>query len=681
MSVIVGWETPLEINNIFSASNYGNATLFVPKGTKAAYEAAAVWQDFGAIFEGDLPQENVELTDASAIDNVIYMEPIEATKGREATVSLRMKNTASIRGFQFDMQLPLGVTVKKDGNDRFVCSLNDKRLPSGSAHTLTVSEQQDGAIRFLCGSQYDETFTGTDGEILTVRLCLDEHMLDGQYPIVLKDVKLTETNINNYYETATVQTAMTVIAYTPGDISGDGEIDVSDYIGVANYIMGDTPTGFVAAAADVNKDQKVDVSDYIGIANMILYNNIYGQTVSAARSMGRRRVNTDVSTLDNVIYISPFEAASNGETQVSIRMKNTVGIRGFQFDLYLPDGMTAVKDGNNRFVSSLSNGRKPAGDQHTLTLSEQPDGAIRFLCGSQYDETFTGNDGEIATLTISIDAGVEAQDYPIYLRNMKLTETDINNFYTTNEIETSVTVTGPADGRVVLRETATSLPVVDETEEVDVVVYRTLKAGEWSTICLPFDMDENQLKEVFGNDVQLAKYSNYTATKTGSDVTGLTLNFTTVDLTDDGFEANVPYVIRPSKTEDITSFEMTTCIIPDDVKAGSNKKGWFYGTYAAETVVPEHSLFLSGNKFYYSTGLTKMKAFRAYLLLPEHLADAASAASRIRMSYDDETTSVKELKSSRIEGLKSCYNLKGQRVEAPVKKGLYIRDGKKLVIK
>ena len=432
-SVIVGWETPLEINNIFNAYNYNNATLYVPKGTKAAYEAAAVWQDFGTIFEGDLPQENVELTDASAIDNVIYMDPIEVTKGKEVIVSLKMKNTAGIRGFQFDMQLPFGVTVKKDENDRFVSSLNDKRLPSGSAHTLTVSEQQDGSIRFLCGSQQDETFTGADGEILTVRLCIDEHMLDGQYPVVLKNVKLTETNINNYYETATVQTAMTVIAYTPGDISGDGVIDVSDYIGVANYIMGNTPAGFVAAAADVNKDQKVDVSDYIGIANMILYNNIYGKTVNESRGMGRRRANTDVSTLDNVIYISPFEAVSNGETQVSIRMKNTVGIRGFQFDLYLPEGMTAVKDGNNRFVSSLSNGRKPAGDQHTLTLSKQQNGAIRFLCGSQYDETFTGNDGEIATLTINIDASVAVGDYPVYLRNMKLTETDISKFYTTDD--------------------------------------------------------------------------------------------------------------------------------------------------------------------------------------------------------------------------------------------------------
>ncbi len=62
-----------------------------------------------------------------------------------------------------------------------------------------------------------------------------------------------------------------------GDISGDGVVDVSDYIGVANYILGSAPEGFNASAADVNKDGFIDVSDYIGIANIILTGNINGK--------------------------------------------------------------------------------------------------------------------------------------------------------------------------------------------------------------------------------------------------------------------------------------------------------------------------------------------------------------------------------------------------------------------
>jgi hypothetical protein len=62
-----------------------------------------------------------------------------------------------------------------------------------------------------------------------------------------------------------------------GDATGDGVVDVSDYIGIANYILGNAPAGFNEKAADVNGDGIVDVSDYIGVANIILYGNAKGK--------------------------------------------------------------------------------------------------------------------------------------------------------------------------------------------------------------------------------------------------------------------------------------------------------------------------------------------------------------------------------------------------------------------
>ena len=121
-------------------------------------------------------------------------------------------------------------------------------------------------------------------------------------------------------------------------------------------------------------------------------------------------------------------------------MKNTAEIRGFQFDLYLPEGMTVAKSSKGRIQGSLSADRLPDEDEHELTFSEQPDGAVRFLCGSQYDETFTGNSGEIATLRVNVDESVAEGDYPILLKAMKLTESDIRNFYTADEIATTVTL-------------------------------------------------------------------------------------------------------------------------------------------------------------------------------------------------------------------------------------------------
>ncbi len=155
--------------------------------------------------------------------------------------------------------------------------------------------------------------------------------------------------------------------------------------------------------------------------------------------------NTDLSLIDNVIYITPFSAEAGSEIIVSFSMKNSAEIRGFQFDLYLPEGITVVKSAKERVQGSLSASRLPDEDEHDLTFSEQPDGAIRILCSSQYDETFTGNDGEIITLNVKVDSEMEAGDYPIYLRNMKLTETDISKYYEHSQIETTVTI-GSATG-------------------------------------------------------------------------------------------------------------------------------------------------------------------------------------------------------------------------------------------
>ena len=220
-------------------------------------------------------------TDISTMNNVIYLNKVEANADSQVNLSIRMKNNVGIRGFQFDMYLPEGVTVVKSTKGKIVSSLSDGRLPEGDEHTLTLNEQSDGAIRFLCGSLYNETFIGNDGEIATISVKLAEDMKDGDYPIILRNMKLTETDINNFYQTDYVKSTLTVKSYTVGDINNDQKIDVSDYIGIANHILGNTPEGFVQKAADVNEDGLVDVSDYIGVANIILTGSIYGGTANA----------------------------------------------------------------------------------------------------------------------------------------------------------------------------------------------------------------------------------------------------------------------------------------------------------------------------------------------------------------------------------------------------------------
>lgn len=78
-----------------------------------------------------------------------------------------------------------------------------------------------------------------------------------------------------YLDDAELSAFMNLEGNTPlmGDVNGDGMVNVTDIIGIVNYILNTPPTTFVAGAADVNEDGIINVTDIIAIVNSILTNN------------------------------------------------------------------------------------------------------------------------------------------------------------------------------------------------------------------------------------------------------------------------------------------------------------------------------------------------------------------------------------------------------------------------
>ena len=253
--------------------------------------------------------------------------------------------------------------------------------------------------------------------------------------------------------------------------------------------------------------------------------------------------------------------------------------------------------------------------------------------------------------------------------------------------------------RVILDENSTIVPLATD-EEVDILVKRTVKAGQWSTICQPFDMTEEQVHAAFGDDVQIAELDIYDEAYTLNDDGTITVFFTDADLSE-GLYANWPYIIRT--TGDISQFEVHARLTPAEEEAvaeyetgkGKNKKtiGSFTGTLHAGAVIPSECLFLSGNKFWYSTGKTVSKAFRAWFWFEDVLEDLDGAEARIFLSFDGggETTGIgatlNEKGKMRNE---KVYDLQGRRMAwragtgpapAGLRKGIYVKEGKKVIIK
>ena len=275
-------------NNQLTALKAGTTTV---TATQAGNDSYKPFTKTFTLTVNEMPVVADPDTDISQLDNVIYVPNTELKAGAQNfTISINMKNSALIRGFQFDLYLPDGVTVAKSSKGKILASLNPNRLPEDDEHTLTMQERADGSITFLCGSQYPEDFIGNEGELISLTVNVAETMEDGEYPIVLQNMELTETDINKYYDHSRIKSTLTISSYMLGDINDDGIVNVRDYIGVANHILGNTPEGFIEKAGDVNEDGTINVRDYIGIANIILTGSIYGSTTPATMATRRQDV-------------------------------------------------------------------------------------------------------------------------------------------------------------------------------------------------------------------------------------------------------------------------------------------------------------------------------------------------------------------------------------------------------
>ena len=104
----------------------------------------------------------------------------------------------------------------------------------------------------------------------------------------------------------------------------------------------------------------------------------------------------------------------------------------------------------------------------------------------------------------------------------------------------------------------------------------------------------------------------------------------------------------------------------------------FVGNYIGDFAVPDKCLFLDENKFWYSDGTNKMKGYRAYFNFYDVLPAAEEAATRILIHNDSGTTTIED--SQRLADDGGYYDLRGRRVMRPAK-GLYVRDGKKTIVR
>jgi hypothetical protein len=133
------------------------------------------------------------------------------------------------------------------------------------------------------------------------------------------------------------------------------------------------------------------------------------------------------------------------------------------------------------------------------------------------------------------------------------------------------------------------------------------------------------------------------------------------------------------------TFADGSTVFDDGSDANNENDNLMLGTTAptyVTTVKGDYTNFgLKGNELL-PINMGVIPTGKAYLPVPTSIAESLSADARLTFVFeDDETTGISTMNNVQCTMNNEVYNLKGQRVEKPVKGQLYIVNGKKVVIK
>jgi len=199
---------------------------------------------------------------------------------------------------------------------------------------------------------------------------------------------------------------------------------------------------------------------------------------------------------------------------------------------------------------------------------------------------------------------------------------------------------------------------------VDVETRRTLRAGIWNTLCLPFDVTLDVLNRAFGEaqDVTMTRYSSY-----ADDV----MTFSSVD-NNAMISAGVPFLLKINKNVVNPTFRAVTIgtAEPQIVTFGDVT---FQGVFGRTVLNTDGSdLFIGTDNCLYqpAAGTNVMGGLRAYIQRTNN--------ARISLAVDDETVAVEGV-GPNVTRPVVVYTLQGQRTTA-ARRGVYVAGGKKMVV-
>ena len=277
----------------------------------------------------------------------------------------------------------------------------------------------------------DEEVIQAQSDLDKVKQQIDEKMATVN-PYVIEEINTLVADAEQ--KAAALATLAEEKTYVPGDIDGDGTVNVLDLSLIRDLVSGKKDAEELeenqAKAADMDKDGEYTVADLVQINNIYVFGNKYGQNVAAAKAAmkadvepGGMSMQMDTDNMDVMLNSSTGYAALQmdvvlpagvnirevdfaGESKNVMVTANVFENGSYRIVLYTVDGSNML-NGENRLLNlklagegtgvvSIDNiiASTGAGMRHNL---DAVSGAYTIVTGIEAVETTEGNSSVFGT--------------------------------------------------------------------------------------------------------------------------------------------------------------------------------------------------------------------------------------------------------------------------------------------
>ena len=430
-----------EVNALTGISK-SNCTLTIPKGSLARYQAAGQWKDFTKIVE------------ANNSVNMLILPDLYAYVAKQALLNVGLANDDAITGVQFNLTLPVGITVADNDKGKLMLSKTER----DEDHTLNGSKNANGSYTILLFSNDSEEIMGNAGDIIGITLNVSKTLAEGNYEIKLSDIVLSTTNAKKI--NLEDITSILSVSVMNGDVNDDGDVDVVDVTAVANYILGQQPASFVVKAADADYDGVIDVNDIVSIANIILY----GNTTGASNVKRKAKSSTIMEANNDGIFVNNLTMQKGETGTLDFELVNIdYAYSGVQFEIQLPEGLSFAL--NNKGKVKVTKGDRLEDEEFMLSVAPQGENRYKVLGYYSDASSIPEHGGVLFSLSLVTDENAPSGDASCNVTDVVLSTPDAQKIKPANKTFT-VTIVDPSGINTITMDDGTEM-VIKETYDIN----------------------------------------------------------------------------------------------------------------------------------------------------------------------------------------------------------------------